>query len=368
MRIGIDAHSIGSYKGGNETYTWNLVKELSLLDTDGDEYIIYLTNGGTCDGLRSNGHFRQRHIRPAAAYLRIPIAFPLESRMRKLDVFHAQYFLPPSLKCRSVLTVHDICFEHFPEFFTRSDNLRNRLMIPWSCRRADRIIAVSEATRRDLVEIYGLDPERISVIYEGAGEEYKPLDREVCRERLRTAYHITEPFILYVGNLQPRKNLSRLLMAFGELKTKDRIPHKLVIVGKKAWLYDGIFETLRKQKLEDQVVLTGYVGAEDLPLFYNATAFLVYPSIYEGFGLPVIEAMACGAPVITSCGSSLEEIGGGAAILVDPYSVSSIASAVEKLATDSDLQEDLRRRSLANASRFSFRKMAEETQYAYHCA
>ncbi len=368
MRIGIDAHAVGGRKTGNETYTYNLVKELSLLKPNGDEYTIYLTKARTCDGLGSNGHFRHRRIRPATPYLRIPIAFPLESRMRRLDVFHAQYFLPPWLRCRTVLTVHDICYERFPQFFTRADALRNRLAIPWSCRRAGRIIAVSEATRNDLVEFYKLDPERITVIYEGAGEEYKPLDAEFCRERLRVAYQINERFILYVGNLQPRKNLSRLLGAFAQLKEKGRIPHQLVIVGQKAWLYDGIFETLRSHSLEDQVVLTGYIPAEDLPLFYNAASFLVYPSIYEGFGLPVIEAMACGAPVITSFGSSLEEIAGGAAILVDPYSVSSMASAIEQLANGPELQKDLSRRGLANASRFGFRKMAEETQDVYHHA
>lgn len=366
MRIGIDAHSVGGRKTGNETYTYNLVKHLSLLKSNGDEYIIYFTDGRAPDALAWNGHFTYRRIRPAKAYLRIPIAFPLESRMRKLDVLHAQYFLPPSLRCQTVLTVHDICYERFPQFFTKADYMRNKMAIPWSCRRADRIIAVSEATKKDLVELYGLNPEQISVIYEGAGEKYKPLNAEVCRELLRAAYQIHEPFILYVGNLQPRKNLSRLLEAFAQLKEKDRIPHKLLIVGQKAWLYNEIFATLRSHALEDQVILTGYVLAEDLPLFYNAASFLVYPSIYEGFGLPVIEAMACGTPVITSCGSSLEEVSGGAAILVDPYSVSSIASAVEKLAMDPALQEDLRCRGLANAGRFSFRKMAEETQYVYH--
>ena len=366
MRVGIDAHSIGSRKAGNETYTYNLVKELSLLKPDGHEYTVYLTQGGTCGGLGPNGHFRHRRIRPATPCLRIPIAFPLESRMRRLDVFHAQYFLPPWLRCRTVLTVHDICYERFPQFFTKADYLRNKLAIPWSCRRADRIIAISEATKKDLVELYKIDPERITVIYEGASGEYKPLDPEPGRERLRAAYQITGPFILYVGNLQPRKNLSRLLMAFARLKEKDRIPHQLVIVGQKTWPEDGISETLRSRALENEVILTGYVPVEDLPAFYNAASFLAYPSIYEGFGLPVIEAMACGTPVITSFGSSLEEIAGGAAILVDPYSVSSMASVIEKLANDPELQKDLSRRGLANASRFSFRKMAEQTQEVYH--
>ena len=365
MRVGIDAHSIGNHKTGNETYSYNLVKELSLLPSNGDEYIIYLTKGGVWNGLGLNGRLTHRRIRPATPYLRIPVAFPLESRMRRLDVFHATYILPSWLKCRTVLTVHDICYERFPEFYTRADYWRNKLAIPWSCRRAGRIITISEATKRDLVELYRLDPERITVIYLAASEDYKPLDPASCRERLRAAYQITEPFILCVGSLQPRKNLSRLLRAFAQLKVKDRIPHKLVIAGQKAWLCDGIFETLRKQALETEVILTGYVPAEDLPIFYNAASFLAYPSIYEGFGLPVIEAMACGTPVMTSCGSSLEEVAGGAAILVDPYSVSSMADAMEIIANNPELQKNLGRRSLANASRFSFRKMAEQTRYVY---
>ena len=239
--------------------------------------------------------------------------------------------------------------------------------MPWSCRRAHHIITISESSKRDLVEIYGLSlGADYGDVPEGLGENCKPMEPGQAKDRLREAYGIEAHFSLYVGNLEPRKNLSRLLEAFAQLKRKDRIAHKLVIVGQKAWLYDEIFETLRTNSLEQQVILTGYVPSADLPVFYNAASLMIYPSLFEGFGLPVIEAMACGTPVITSYGSSLEEIASGAAVLVDPYSISSIAAAIENVANSSDIQRDLRKAGLARAACFSFRKMAEQTRAVYH--
>jgi glycosyltransferase involved in cell wall biosynthesis len=191
------------------------------------------------------------------------------------------------------------------------------------------------------------------------------MDVGQAKHRLRETYRIEAPFILYVGNLEPRKNLSRLLQAFAELKRKERIVHKLVIVGPKAWLCNGIFETIKDHSLTAEIVLTGYIPANDLPLFYNAASFMICPSVFEGFGLPVVEAMACGTPVITSLGSSLEEITGDSALLVDPYSVSSIVMAMDKVANNLDLQRDLHNAALACAARFSFRRMAEQTRSVY---
>jgi glycosyltransferase involved in cell wall biosynthesis len=366
MQIAIDAHHIGLRMTGGETYVYNLVRHLALLEPNGQRYVVYLNSRQSVGGVKSNPYFETRHIQMSNPHLRFGLFYPLESWHKSFDVFHSQLSVPPLLRTRSVLTVHDLAFERFPEFFPPGVRMRTKLLVRWSCHRADHVITVSEFSKRDLVEIYRLDPKRVTVTYEGPAEAYKPMDVEQAKRHLQEAYGIETPFVLYVGNLEPRKNLSRLLEAFAQLKRNDRIAHKLVIVGRKGWLYDGIFETLRKNSLDEQVLLTGYVPSADLPAFYNAATLMIYPSLYEGFGLPVVEAMACGTPVITSLGSSLEEIASGAAVLIDPYSVSSIATAIEKVANSGDVQRDLRQAGLARAARFSFRKMAEQTRSVYH--
>ena len=350
---------------GSETYVCNLVKHLSLLEPNGETYGLYLNSGQSSDGVKLNSCFQTRTIPTSFPHVRFGLFYPLESWRRSFDVFHFQFQVPPLLVGRTVLTVYDLSFERFPEFFQRRIRAQMKLMVRWSCRRADHIITISESSKRDIVEIYKIDPQRITVTYPGPAENCKPMDAEQARGRLQEAYGIEEPFILYVGNLEPRKNLSRLLEAFAQFRQKELIAHKLVIVGQKGWLYDGVFETIRKHSLDREVVLTGYIPADDLPVFYNAAALTVYPSLYEGFGLPVVEAMACGNPVITSVGSSLEEISKGAAVLVDPYSVSSIAAAIEKVANSSELQRELRDAGLARAAGFSFRRMAEQTRSVY---
>jgi glycosyltransferase involved in cell wall biosynthesis len=364
MRVGIDAHCIGHGKTGNETYTYNLVKNLSLLESNGINYLIYLSSKGKReDGFFLESRFRAHLIRPESPYIRIPIGFAIESRAHKLDLLHAQYLLPYQLKCRTVLTVHDVLYERFPEFFTKADYYRNKIGIPWSCHRADHIITVSESSKRDLILFYGLDPERITVTYLGADDCYRPMDKGKATENLRK-YGIDGKFILYVGTIQPRKNVPRLLSAFARLK-KRGLPHKLVIVGPKAWLSEEAFRALANNPAKRDIVVTGYVPRSDLAYFYNAADVFVYVSISEGFGLPVIEAMACGTPTITSFGSSLEEIAGDAAVLVNPLDDLAIASAIDDVLSDADRRTKLRALGLARSKQFSYHKMAIQTQAIY---
>jgi glycosyltransferase involved in cell wall biosynthesis len=365
MQIAIDAHQLGLRRTGTETYVHNLVKHLAVLEPNGERYLVYLDRRHQPNGWSHGLNFETRTVPTSNSHLRFGIFYPLESWRRSIDVFHSQFSVPPFLRTRSVLTVYDLAFERFPQFFRPWERRQMAFLVRWSCGRADHIITISESSKRDLVEFYRVDPNRVTVTYPGAGETYQPREKESAKTRLAEIYGITTPYILYVGNIEPRKNLSRLLEAFAELKGKDRVPHKLVIVGQKAWLYDGIFATVRKHSLETEVVLTGYVPTEDLPAFYNAATALVYPSLFEGFGLPVVEAMACGTPVITSFGSSLEEIATGAAILVDPLSVASIAAAIETVANGEDVQRKLRQAGLTRAAQFSFRKMAEQTREVY---
>ncbi len=365
MRIGIDAHAIGAGKTGNETYTLELVQRLARLPANGHRFFVYLTDSH----LAAHPPFQSaaldvRRIRPSFSALRLALGFPLEAWLRRLDLFHAQYFLPPNLHCRTVLTVHDVGFETYPELYDHKHRFLFRSFIPASCERADRIIAVSEFTRQDLVRHYGLPPDKIAVTYNAVGRQYRPLDSDEARSRIAAQYGITEPYVLYVGNLQPRKNLARLVQAFARLRTSVP-PHKLVLVGQKAFQYGDIFRSVRDSALEEQVVFPGFVPADDLPWLYAGAAVFVYPSIFEGFGLPVIEAMACGAATVTSRGSALQEVAGDAAELADPLDVDQIRRALEKVLTDAQFRARLRQRALRRAAFFAGRDLGAETVRVY---
>jgi glycosyltransferase involved in cell wall biosynthesis len=365
MRVGIDAHCLGQQKTGNETYTFNLVKHLASLERSGIEYTVYVHRRWQADEEIFSDGFRCKEIRPVNPLIRIPIGFAIQSRVENVDVFHAQYLLPHHLRCRTVVTVHDVLYERFPEYFTKWDCYRHRIGVRWSCGRANHIITVSQSSKRDLVELYGLDPSNISVIYPGPDACYRPLARDEARERLRERYGIEEDFILYVGAIQPRKNIPKLLSAFARVKCEHKVPHKLVIVGPKSWLAENTFLSLEGNPAKNDILLTGYVPREDLPWFYNASTIFVYVSMCEGFGLPVVEAMACGTPTITSRGSSLEEIAGKAAILVDPKDEEAIANAINQALFDSELQATFRQLGIARSKEFSCSKMAFETQEIY---
>ena len=366
LRVGIDAHCLGQRKTGNETYTHSLVKHLSQLQRDGVEYTIYVSSERKADAERySEEWFRSKRIRPATPLIRIPIGFAIESRVQHLDVLHTQYLLPHHLKCRTVLTVHDVLYERFPEYFTKTDYYRHKLGVPRSCRRADHIITVSQSSKRDLMTLYGLTPQKISVTYLGPESCYHPMDTGEAKEHIREKHGIEGEFLLYVGAIQPRKNIPRLLSAFAKVKCEKRIPHKLVIVGPRSWLAEASFSSLEKNAARKDVIITGYVPSEHLPYFYNAAAAFVYVSMCEGFGLPIVEAMACGTPTITSRGSSLEEIAGDGAVLVDPLDEDAIAGAMESVVSDSDLRGRLRELGLARSREFSCRKMAMQTQDIY---
>lgn len=366
MRIAIDAHHIGDRRTGTETYLYHLVKNLALLPPNGETYSIYLNQTAEVEGIEGRPNFESRRLPFSKRAFRYGVFYPLESWQKRFDVLHVQFTLPPSLRSRSVVTVHDLCYEHFPQFFRPSVRALMKTLVPWSCRRADHVITVSESSKRDLVELYGIQPSRITVTYPGAGSQFRPMDRDEARTIIRTTYGVGDDFIVYVGNLEPRKNLRRLLDAFFLLKEQNKITHKLLIVGQASWLAKDIIAAAGRGNLSKEVVFTGYVPAEDLPRFYSAATAMVYPSLFEGFGLPVVEAMACGTPVITSFGSSLEEIAGDAALLVDPYSTSAIASAIEKVANDPHLQRSLREAGLKRSGMFSFRRMAEQTCQVYH--
>ena len=280
------------------------------------------------------------------------------------ELFHAtEHLLPPLRHAPTVLTVHDMIFKLFPQHQKRLNYWYLNATMPLYCRRASALITVSECSKNDIVRHYGLDPAQITVIYEAAAPEFQP-PPPAAVEAVRRRYGLPERFLIHVGTLEPRKNLGRLVEALHRLREEGlRIP--LLLVGGKGWLYDDFFRRLAQLDVQEDVRLTGYVPAADLPLLLGAATAAVMPSVYEGFGLPVLEAMACGTPVACADTSSLPEVGGDAARYFDPYDEAAMADAIRALWTDADLRAAMRRRGLKQAARFSWERAAVETLAVY---
>jgi len=370
MKIGIDAHMVGRRATGNETYVVNLARALARVDGGEHDYTLYVDpQAAAGPPVVPDARFRQRPLRPRMPLVRIPVSLPLEIGRRPVDVLHLQYNLPPFLpRCARVLAVHDISYEHFPECFRLRERLRNKIWVRASARRAETVIAISEYAKRDLVQTYGIDPERVVVTLLAADPEFRPPERRTETQEVRRRYEIDGPYLLYVGNIQPRKNLKRLIQAYGQLLAAGETQHRLVIVGQKAWLYSDVFEEARRAGLSEQITFTGYVPQEDLRHLYAGAGAFVFPSLFEGFGLPVLEAMACGAPVITSRTSSLPEVAGDAALYIDPYRVEELAGALRRLTHDDALRARLSAAGLEQAARFSWEETARQTLRAYEQA
>lgn len=303
----------------------------------------------------------------ARIWHRARLPLPVESFSGKLDLFHATDFvLPPTLaKTRKMVTVHDLTFIRVPE--AAPPRLRSYLndVVPRSLRRADHIIADSHATKNDIVALYSVPIERISVIWGGVGSDFRPIHDEISLKQIRQKYALGQrPFLLSVGTVQPRKNYSRIVQSLKLLHQKG-IDVALVIAGGKGWLEDEMYRTIRDLKLHDHVQLIGYVSDADLPYLYNASACVVFPSLYEGFGFPVLEGMACGIPVVTSNISSLPEVAGEAALLVDPYDVEDLTAAIAKVLTDDGLRSELRTRGIKRAAKFTWHASAKLLHTTY---
>ena len=367
MRIAIDAHAVGAKLGGNESYAVNLIEALAQIDS-ANHYTIYITT----DEARERFHgrwpnFKVRATLPHTPLIRIPLTLSAELRKNPVDVLHVQFTAPPFCPCPVVVSIHDLSFEHLPETFKRRSRTQLRLTVRHSARRAARIISLSEHGRRDIIETYGITPERVSAIPLAAPSDFGPVQDYRELQRVRQTYGINGDYILSVGSIQPRKNLARLVQAYASLrgnKSVDKLP-KLVLVGKCGWLYDETLRALKETGVADTVVLTGYVPQEDLPALYSGALCFIYPSYFEGFGLPPLEAMKCGAPVIVGNKTSLPEVVGDAALTVDPFDVEAIASAMKSVIDNPALREDLSIKGQTRAQAFDWRETARKTLAIY---
>ena len=368
MKVGILSWIIDRERTGVDTYAYNLIKNMIKIGKSKDLYLIHYHK--THDQI-----YRKTHeviVPKIPLKLTNVLGLPYAISKINIDVLHIPahwhtqimpFFLNPKVK--KILTIHDLTPMLFPETHTRETVFLWNSTLKLIKNKIDIIIADSQNTKNDCINYLNIPEEKIEVVYLVADEIYTPVDnkREI-REELAKKYNINTPFIHYVGTLEKRKNVPTLIKAFYKLKKKG-ITHKLVIVGKKGWRYNDIFEVVKALNLQKDVIFTGYVPKEDLVKFYNLADVFVYPSIYEGFGLPPLEAMACGCPVIASNTSSLPEVVGNAGILINPYNIDSLAKAIYDVLTNDGLRDELSKKGLKRAKLFSWEKTAKETWKVY---
>lgn len=369
MRIGIDYTAAVRQGAGIGRYARNLVRALADLD-DRSEYTLFVAGGwGEGDGLGPwPANFRIRSVPLSDRWLqilwqRLRLPVPIQTVTGPLDLFHSPDFvLPPTAGTPAVLTVHDLSFLRVPECYVPAFRRYLETAVSRAVARAERILADSESTRRDLIALMDVDPDRVIRIYPGVESRFQPILDPETLSRTRQRYHLPDRFILGLGTLQPRKNYSGLLEAFHQLLNTatddtsqaaiDDSELHLVIVGGKGWLYDDFLRQMHEAGLEGRVHLTGFVQDVDLPAIYNLALAFAFPTWYEGFGLPVLEAMACGTPVVAADNSSLPEVVGRAGLLVDAADPQAMASALARLLSDGDLRGNLVAAGLEQAKQF----------------
>jgi len=373
MKVAIDAHMVGERETGNETYTLNLIRALLALPTDvcgGVEFVLYTPHPERLRPRLDPAHPAPvRRIRPSPAPLRIPFGLPLATGRDRADLLHVNYVAPPLGTCPHVVTVHDISFDLYPRFFSPRDRWMLRTLVPFTMRRAARVITVSQHARQEIVARYRLPAERVAVPYEAAGAQFRPITDPAALAAARARYGLGERYLLALGNLQPRKNLARLVDAYADLRRAGQLAGvQLVLAGQAQWRESELYAKVRQSGLVEEVRFPGYVEDADLPALYSGALAFVYPSLYEGFGLPPLEAMACGTPVICSNAASLPEVVGDAALTVDPTDTSALAAALAQVVAHPGLRADLAEKGLRRAGQFTWQKCAEETLAVYRAA
>jgi glycosyltransferase involved in cell wall biosynthesis len=373
MRIGYDLDSLTLRSGGIGRYGVNLINHVAkmLLDEPGNE--IFIFSHRSFDRSRvikhKNLNFIDKHTRIKSNVLRKAIFLPFSLRSIKMNLFHGVDhigipFLYKSKTCKYVVTIHDLITRIYPRSFPIKQRLVQNTLLPHILRGADKIIVDSLSTKNDVMKYYPRHAKKVMVIYPGVESQFYPRRRDEVREVLNK-YNIHFKYLLFLGTLEPRKNIVRLIEAFISLKQEGDVEHKLVITGRKGWLYKEILEKIQQSPFSKDIVFTDFVDDEDLPYLYSGAEIFIYPSLYEGFGLPVLEAMACGTPVIASNLSSLPEVTADAGVLIDPLNVEEIIQAMEKLSTDSKLREELQQKGLERAKLFSWERVAKETVELY---
>jgi len=360
MLIGIDAsRATVARRTGTENYTLHLTRALLSLwnGMDSRPHVrLYFRDRPAPDLFPPDEHVEQRTMPFPRLWTHLRLSWEMARRPPDL-LFVPAHVLPPLRPRRSIVTVHDLGYLHFPQAHRTLDRLYLDLSTRWNTRAAGHILADSQATKADLMQHYATPAEKISVVYPGLDETLRRVDDPAAVAAVRTKYGVTADYVLYLGTLQPRKNLARLVDAFALLSNPGV---QLVIAGKKGWLYDQIFSRVQAHGLADRIVFSGYVPGADLPALLSGARAFAFPSLYEGFGFPVLEAMRCGVPVVCADTSSLPEIAGDAALLIDPLDTGALAAALGRLLSDEPLRTERIARGYAQAQRFSWDRAARQ--------
>jgi glycosyltransferase involved in cell wall biosynthesis len=364
VRIGIDARKLHDF--GIGTYIRNLLRELAKLDHD-TEYVI-LSRPDDDVAVRTLGENFRPVPETAGNYsFAEQITIPHALRRERVDIFHApHYVLPPLVRCPSVVTIHDCIHLMFPQYLPNRWALTYaRQSISLAAKRATRVLTVSESSKRDIQRFVDIPPGKVDVIYNSYDPRFAIEPDEETVNRVRERYQLQSEFVLYAGNVKPHKNLERLIDAFHIVRSRGLDHLKLVLIGDEISKYTALRRAVHRHQLHNYVRFLGYLPEETLAVMYRLAGVFVFPSLYEGFGLPPLEAMASGTPVVTSNVSSLPEVAGDAAVLVDPYSADAIADGMYRVLTDGTLRADLKRRGPQRASQFSWESSVRRVREIY---
>jgi|SRR5579871_1000041 len=363
MRFAVDAHAIGRHLTGNEVYVRSLLNGFARLDGESD-FVTYLSTDDAESWVPARFDVRRIAGNP---FVRLGCDFALKLRWDRPDLLHVQYTAPIACPVPVVVSVHDVSFLEHPTYFPFHRAAQLRFTVRRTIARAARILTVSEFSRDAISRAYGLDPDRISVVHNAAADFFHEVPRGTAPAQVRQRFGINSPFILSVGDLQPRKNHIGLIGAFAcMVRACPHLPHQLVLAGKETWFGGRVYEAARRSGVGDRIRLLGFVSDDDLLQLYNACELFCFPSFYEGFGLPVLEAMACGAAVCCSNTTAVPEVADGAAILFDPGERDEIARAMLDLIQFPEMRSRMRRLGLQRALRFSWQEAARQTLAVYY--
>jgi glycosyltransferase involved in cell wall biosynthesis len=368
MKIGIDIRPLSLFnenRVGLYQYTYNLVSHLLAIDSYNDYVLLSSLRGFRGDG-RISGKFVRKFSGRLSDLLVERLSFPIEWLIGRVEVFHGpSYYIPRCRRCAAVVTIHDLIAFRRPDLLTHKMVLTGQKTIEASARRYDMVITVSNYAKEDIVDFFKIPEHRVKVIYNGVCPAFHPIKDKAGIEKITAKYGITAPYLLFVGKVEPKKNLKTLVQASVRLRNTTEHKYPLLIVGEKAWDFQSVWSVVRQLHAEDTTIFAGVVPDEDLPYLYNGAELFLFPSLFEGFGLPVIEAMACGTPVVTSNQTSIPEIAADAALLVDPLNVEALASAMADALSNPSLRAQLIVKGLERAREFSWEKTARETLALY---
>jgi len=370
MKIAIDLTIIPDQKTGVGQYAKRLIEAMSAFDKK-NQYLIFVKKNQVSDFDPKKENFR---IFPCSAWLRFKILrilweqfiLPVRLEHEKTDILHSLHYTTPLFgNFRRLVTFHDMTFFLFPEKHTLAKKVYFKFFIPRSAAISDRLIAVSQNTKNDIQKIIGIPFDKIDVVYETANPIFSFKKDDLTAQAIKTRYGIKNKFILSVGTLEPRKNIAGLINAYHDLVLHKGIDCQLVIVGKKGWLYQDMFQAVKDMGLQKNIVFTDYVPDEDLVVLYNAAEIFVYPSLYEGFGIPPLEALTCGVPTITSNISSMPEVVGDGAVLIDPADSAELSRAIYELLVNEKFRAEIIKKGLMRSKIFCNEKLAQDMTAVY---